>query len=184
MPNPVIRADSLSITAVQPDHIESIRVWRNEQMDVLRQSSPIEYNEQLAYFDSEIWPAMERTHPHQILVSIYQGEERVGYGGLVHIEWSKLQGEISFLLNPVHTNNAARYRLLFSGFLALIRVLAFRDLSLVRLFTETYDIRPLHIEILESAGFTAEKRVKNHVHIHGRAVDSLIHGYIRDAIKT
>ena len=43
-----------STETVQPGHIELIRQWRNEQMDVLRQSIHITKEEQKYYYESKI----------------------------------------------------------------------------------------------------------------------------------
>lgn len=176
MPNAEIVRGSLSISAVQPAHIEAIRQWRNAQMDVLRQAHPISVEDQIAYFDRAIWPDMDSAQPKQILVSLFENSIHIGYGGLVHVSWPDLRGEVSFLLNPDHVSDAANYETCFSGYLDLVKVLAFEELGLRRVFTETYAHRTAHIAILERNGFQLEGRMRGHVRIDGRPVDSLIHG--------
>jgi hypothetical protein len=95
----------MAISAVQPEHIESIRVWRNEQLDVLRQAHPISVDEQTAYFDRVIWHDMDSTTPRQILVAIHLSGEFIGYGGLVHLSWSDQRGEVSFLIRTDQMKN-------------------------------------------------------------------------------
>jgi RimJ/RimL family protein N-acetyltransferase len=176
MPNAEIVHGSFSIMAVQPDHIEPIRQWRNAQMDVLRQSSPITPEAQRSYFDTVIWPDLDSPRPRQLLVSFFRENELVGYGGLVHLSWPDLRGEVSFLLNPVHIEDPATYEALFSGYLDLVKRLAFEELGLKRIFTETYAHRTAHIGILERNGFQLEGRLRGHVRINDRPVDSLLHG--------
>lgn len=166
----------MSLSAVQPEHIESIRVWRNAQMDVLRQSAVITPEAQQTYFETVIWPDYESAQPKQLLVSIFRDHRHIGYGGLVHISWPDLRGEVSFLLNPDLTSDASTYDSIFSGYLELIKILAFNDLGLKRLYTETYAHRTAHIGILERSGFHSEGRLRGHVRIDGLPVDSLIHG--------
>jgi len=48
------------------------------------------------------------------------------------------------------------------------------------LFTETYDIRPRHVAILEMNGFKLEGRLIDHVLIDGKYIDALIHGCVND----
>jgi RimJ/RimL family protein N-acetyltransferase len=175
MPRPRIASGRMSIRAVQPGHVESIRRWRNAQMDVLRQSEAIGEERQRAYYAAHVWPAMAETRPANVLLIYEEDGEPVGYGGLVHIAWEHLRAEISFLLDPALTGDGAAYRRYFSAFLGLIAELGFRDLGLNRLFVETYAMRTAHIAILEEAGFAREGVMREHVMIDGRPCDSLIH---------
>ncbi len=63
--------------------------------------------------------------------------------------------------------------------LALLAEVAFRSLELNRLHTETYDIRPSHISVLEASGFQQEGRMREHVVIAGKPTDALLHGRLR-----
>ena len=176
MKRPVLRAGDLSVRAVQPAEIEAIRHWRNAQIDVLRQADPLSPEQQEAYFASHVWPQYAMPQPGTILLSYLEGDTLIGYGGLVHIAWPHRRAEISFLLDPAHTRNEAAYARYFGAFLALMKRLAFAELGLNRLFTETYATRPHHIAVLESAGFNREGVLRAHVIIDGQAVDSILHG--------
>lgn len=176
MTRPVLRAGDLSVQAVQPAEIEAIRQWRNAQMDVLRQAEPISPEQQEAYFARHIWPHYALPQPDTILLSYREGESLIGYGGLVHIAWVHRRAELSFLLDPALIEDESSYARYFSGFLGLMKQLAFADLGLNRLFTETYATRPHHIAVLESAGFKREGVMRAHVIIGGQPVDSILHG--------
>lgn len=176
MPSSEIRHGSMAISAVQPEHIESIRVWRNEQLDVLRQAHPISVDEQTAYFDRVIWPDMDSTTPRQILVAIHLNGEFIGHGGLVHLSWSDQRGEVSFLIRTDLMKDPATVDRLFSDYLTLIKQFAFRDLGLRRLSTETFAHRTNIIPLLERNGFVREGRVRECVLVNGVPTDSLIHG--------
>lgn len=165
------------VETVQPGDIEAIRQWRNAQLDVLRQPAPITPAEQEAYFAARIWPSLQKARPAEILLSFHEGDRRIGYGGLVHIAWEHARAEISFLLDPGEPSAAYAGR--FTAFLALMKTIAFNDLGLTRLFTETYALRTDHIAVLEAAGFRREGMLRDHVQIGGRAVDSLIHGCLK-----
>jgi len=179
MPNPSIVSGALSIAAVQPEHIERIRQWRNAQMDVLRQMSAISPEQQQAYYAEQVWPAMAAARPRNILLAYRERDRLIGYGGLVHIAWEHLRAEISFLLDADLAGNHDAYPEYFSSFLRLIKILAFRDLHLNRLFTETYAKRSTHIRILETCGFRREGTLREHVRVGRQAVDSIIHGCLR-----
>jgi len=176
MPRPEIALGSLAALAVGPEHIEQIRRWRNAQMSVLRQSKCISRDEQIAYFNSVIWPDKQSDRPSNILLMCLRDGDLIGYGGLVHISWSDLQAEISFLLDPVHRRDAQRYAAAFATWIDLMKSLAFEDLNLRKLTTETFATRTDHLEILDQSGFGRAGVLKGHVVIDGNRVDSILHG--------
>jgi hypothetical protein len=150
--------------------------WRNSQLKVLRQSHPITPDQQACYFQKTILPSYSEVRPKQILFSYLENQKLVGYGGLVHIAWEDRRAEVSFLVDPVRASDIQIYELDFSNYLHMIQEIAFEHLGFNRIFTETYDIRPQHIRILEMCGFELEGRLRAHVWIDGNPVDSLLHG--------
>lgn len=178
MPRAQIRHGRYAIDAVQPEHIEAIRQWRNAQMDVLRQTHPITPEQQVAYFAREIWPDLDRDTPRNVLVSLSEDGVPIGYAGLVHIAWPHKRAEVSFLLNPEPPRSIEDTERLFGITLGMLRELAFRDLGLQRLTTETYDIRDWVLRTLERVGFQREGRLRGHVRIDGRPVDAIVHGLV------
>lgn len=183
MPQPILKLNSLWVEAVQPSHIERIRQWRNAQMDILRQSSLITSEEQKAYFQKHIWPDMISSCPDNILLAYFEDDNLIGYGGLVHIAWEYRKAEISFLLEPGLYKSEDKYARYFSVFLQLMKELAYKDIGLERLFTETYAFRAHHISILEESGFNREGLLKDHVKVNGCFVDSLLHGCSKTTIR-
>lgn len=179
LPAPEYHDGDFSISTVQDTHIEPIRQWRNAQMDVLRQAREISPDGQRDYFDRCIWPTLANPQPANILVTFFERGQPIGYGGLVHIHWEDGRGEVSFLLAPQLASDAEGYDRRFSAFLGLIKQLAFDALGLGRLLTETYAFRDRHIATLEGCGFMREGRMRNHVRINGKAIDSLIHGCLK-----
>lgn len=163
---------------VRVGDIESIRVWRNAQMDVLRQASEITPAAQAEYFERHVWPQMLSATPAQVLVAIESGGRMVGYGGLVHVSWPYRRAELSFLLRPELESDDAALEDHFSRYLRLIRGVAFGSLGLRRLCTETYANRTRHIRMLEAAGFRLEGRLRGHVLVAGAPMDSLMHGLL------
>jgi carbamoyl-phosphate synthase large subunit len=167
-----------SLRAVQPADIEAIRKWRNAQMDVLRQSTVITPEAQEIYFAKYIWPGKSSPQPSEILLAIERHGQLIGYGGLVHISWDYQRAEISFLLEPRLERDPPLVAECFTRFLRLIHTLAFEDLQLRRLTTETYALRKVHIQVLEAAGHRFEGRLKSHVLVGGEPCDALIHGLL------
>ncbi|MEQ9606155.1 MAG: GNAT family N-acetyltransferase [Kiloniellaceae bacterium] len=176
MPRAEIAAGRYAVRAVEPPHIEAIRQWRNAQIDVLRQAQPISPQQQTAYYAREIWPDKAVPEPRNILLLYLEDGRPIGYGGLVHIAWEHRRAEVSFLLDPAVARADAELAALFAQFLALMKTLAFEDLGLARLHTETYALRLVHIATLEACGFRREGCLRGHVWIDGRPVDSLLHG--------
>jgi RimJ/RimL family protein N-acetyltransferase len=166
MPRPVLRRGDYAIEAVQPKHIEAIRVWRNRQIDVLRQKEPISREQQQRYYETEIWPNLDQPRPANILLSYLHGERHVGYGGLVHIAWEDKHAEVSYLLAPDLLEDDV-YRGYHVAFLGLIQELAFDDLGLDYLTVETYPQRTAHMANLEMAGF--------HRQVQAKGTDSVFH---------
>lgn len=172
------RCGPYALVPISPEHIEPIRCWRNAQMAVLRQAEVISPEQQNAYFARNIWPTMQQSQPANVLVGFLHEGALIGYGGLVHIAWEHRRAEISFLLDTSRTNNEVGYARDFTAFLKLIRDVAFDDLKLHRLFTETYSNRINHIRVLEADGFRLEGIMHDHVYINDAYFDSLIHGIV------
>ena len=176
MPRAELREGAFCASAVQPEHIEQIRNWRNAQLNVLRQIDPISEADQVAYFDREIWPNKSKLHPTNILL-IYRCDDTViGYGGLVHICWPVSRAEVSFLTDPESVVNSDSYRQAFETWLTLMKSLAFDNLNLRRLTAETYTTRPQNLQVLDDAGFEREGVHREHVVIDGVKHDSILHG--------
>lgn len=178
MPRPKLQDRELTLRAVQPGDIEAIRRWRNDQMDVLRQSAVITPEAQRRYYAEHIWPSKTSLQPPQILLAIDRHDQLIGYGGLVHIAWAYRRAEISFLMDPKFEQDGPLLTEYFTRFLRLLQTLAFEDLSLQRLTTETYAHRARHIQALEAAGYRLEGRLESHVLVEGRPCDALIHGLL------
>ena len=176
----IYRHGQFSLRSIKDSDIQQIRIWRNLQINVLRQAKLISEPEQIEYFNRFVWPQMQVNYPENILLAFEFNGELVGYGGLVHISWTDLRSEISFLLNPTYTQNDSVYVDYFSGFLGLIKKVAFFELGFNRIFTETFDCRTKHISVLESEGFILEGVMPKHIIVNGEPISSLIHGCIKN----
>lgn len=169
-----------SVTAIRELDIYLIKEWRNAQIAVLRQKRPLTNDRQKAYYNNVVRPSFEMGQPNIILFSYLLGSNCIGYGGLTNIDWNARRAEISFILDTDRIVDTRQYQQDFGAFLSLMKRIAFDELGLNRLFTETYDIRPWHVAVLENNGFEFEGRLKQHVYIEGRLVDSLMHGCLRE----
>ncbi|SFL45444.1 GNAT family N-acetyltransferase [Pelosinus propionicus] len=172
-------SENYTLLPVREQDIMLIKDWRNSQLDVLRQKYILTEEMQRGYFETVVWPSFELEQPQQLLFSFLKQDVCIGYGGIVHISWEDRRGEVSFLLNSERVSASNVYHQDFLSFLNLIKQVAYEGLSFNRLFTETFDIRPFHISILEEAGFLCEGRMKQHVYLNDAFVDSVLHGHIR-----
>jgi RimJ/RimL family protein N-acetyltransferase len=114
--------------------------------------------------------------PSFLLVAVSQRSEFVAYGGLTNTSWVDGRAEVSFLADPSLAHGDEWYRTTFLTFLGWLDDLAFDELGLRRLVTETYVYRAFHISVLEEHGFRREGRLREHVIKQGAPVDSLLHG--------
>jgi RimJ/RimL family protein N-acetyltransferase len=164
--------------------IQEIRIWRNAQIKVLRQTAPLGRDHQERWYRETVEVHHRSSTPGMLLVSMLNADRSlIGYGGLTNIDWFHRRAEISFLVEPNRALNASVYRADFTAFLLFLQRWAFSDLALNRLFTETYDFRLNHIQILEAAGMEVEGRLRQHIvdpNDPERFVDSILHGLTAD----
>ncbi|HEX8507717.1 MAG TPA: GNAT family N-acetyltransferase [Hymenobacter sp.] len=179
LPQAEFRWENYRLVPIRYEDREPIRAWRNAQLQVLRQAEPLSAEQQDAYFQRVVLPLFEQEQPGQLLFSLLHHDELVAYGGLVHISWLDGRAEVSFLADPARAAEPATYRNDFLAHLRLLGQAAFEGLKFNRLFTETYDIRPAHVAILEEAGFQLEGRLRQHVRLAPDTfADSLMHGQL------
>jgi RimJ/RimL family protein N-acetyltransferase len=170
----------LDLKPVKPSEIESIRTWRNAQLEVLRQKRAISKRQQRRYFRNEVFADYSNVYPRQILFSIRESGELIGYAGLVHIDWSNQRAEVSFLLDPRISEGTQRYTGVFKSTLRILKRVAFSDLGLNRIFTETFSGRSSHVDVLVSCGFVEEGRMREHIFHDGTFRDSQIHAILKN----
>ncbi len=153
-----------------------IRQWRNEQIDVLRQTAPLSSEDQDSYYRTVLAPQFQEPEPRQILWALEESGNLIGYGGLVHLVWSDKRGEVSFLAETSRLDEKLATD--WTAYLGLLVPLARDELGLHKLTTETYSSRPHLIPILESQGFVLEGTLRDHHRIDDQYVDSLAHGLL------
>ena len=160
---------------IRTKDVQLIKNWRNNQIDILRQEEPITKKQQTDYYNQVIKKSFNDEKPTLMLFSFILNDLCIGYGGLTKIDWNIKSTELSFLLDTNRILDSKTYENDFSSFLNMIFELTFNELNFTKIFTETYDVRPLHISILENNGFLLEKRIKQHKLINDKIVDVLIH---------
>ena len=150
-----------------------IMKWRNEQIYHLRQNKPLTIEDQNAYFSNYVSTIFHEEFPKNLLFSLLKNNELVGYGGLVHINWLDKNAEISFLMNTELEKDF--FSEIWSNYLILLELIAFKELNLNKIFTYAFDIRPHLYPIFKKSGFVLEARLKNHCFFNNEFKDVVIH---------
>jgi len=150
-----------------------IMKWRNEQIYHLRQNKPLTQADQDKYFDEVVAALFDAEKPEQILFSFLEGEQSIGYGGLVHINWIDWNAELSFIMDTALEEE--RFDEIWSAYLGLIEQAAFEELHLHKVYTYAFDLRPHLYPLLEKKSFFQDARLNEHVMFDGKYVDIIIH---------
>ena len=163
-----------SLVPIRDEDKYDILNWRNEQIDILRQQSPLTKEHQENYFKTTIAQLFEQAQPNQLLWSFLENGKLIGYGGLVHIDWQNKSAEISFLTETSRNNSKEQFISDWTNYLFLIKQLA-KALRFNSIFTYAYDIRPNLYIALENSGFRETKRLKDFIEINNELKDVVIH---------
>ena len=161
-------------SSIQMEDSECIRKWRNEQITALRQNAPLSKTAQEKYFREVVNPQFDQKQPDQILLRFTNENQLIGYGGLVHLNWTDKRAEASFLLETERAKDLELYQSECKIFMNLLMICAFTVLGLNKISTEAYAHREFHINALEQAGFTREGVLREQVKVDGNWVDSII----------
>ena len=164
-----------------------IMQWRNEQIYHLRQNIILTKKDQDKYFNEVVSKQFIDKKPKQILFSFLKGDECIGYGGLVHINWIDMHAEISFLINTELEKTL--FIESWQSFLPMIEEVAFNELNLNKIFTYTYEFRKELFSILTGCNYNHEATLLNHVRFENKFINVEIHSklstnvYLRKAMK-
>lgn len=154
----------------------SIMQWRNQQIYHLRQVRPLTEEDQQKYFDTVVAGLFDEPRPDQLLFSYLENGKCIGYGGLVHINWTDAHAEVSFLMETEREEK--EFSLHWSNFLTMLREPAFAELHLHKLYTYAFDLRPHLYPVLESCGFVREATLREHCCFEGQYKDVVIHALL------
>lgn len=169
-------SSSFAIVPIRYEDRMLIMKWRNEQMYHLRQHKYLNAEQQDKYFNEIVAPLFEDDRPNQLLFSYLKDGECIGYGGLVHINWIDRNAEISFIMNT--ELEKTEFDLHWRTFLNLIEQVAFNELSLHKLNTYAFDLRPHLYTVLENVGYIKEAVLKENCLFQGKFIDVIVHSKI------
>jgi RimJ/RimL family protein N-acetyltransferase len=162
------------LVPIRQEDIENIRLWRNAQMEVLRQKVILTSEAQKHYFQRSVWPTFQQTHPNQILFSFLLDEKCIGYGGLTYLDWENSRAEVSFLVDPIRAQDSHIYPQDFSHFLNLLCQVTFEELHLHRLLSETFAFRHSTLAVFKQHGFKQEGVLREHIYKQEQWYDSIL----------
>jgi len=165
-----------SIIPIRYEDRLDIMKWRNEQVYHLRQNKPLTLEDQDNYFNNVVSKLFEQEQPNQILFSFLENDICIGYGGLVHINWTDKNAEISFVMDTALEAN--RFYEIWKAYLHLLEKVAFKDLNLHKIYTYAFDLRPHLYDVFLSAGFKEEARLKEQCLFEHKFLDVVIHSKI------
>jgi diamine N-acetyltransferase len=101
-------------------------------------------------------------------------DDFVGVCGLTNINWVNRTAEISIYVAKKYQGKG-----IAGDALELLRQKALDEFGLNRLYAEIYAFNTVSIKLFESAGYTLEGRMKQHVWKNGGFHDALIYGLLR-----
>lgn len=168
------RDSDYNISSIRKEDAEPIRLWRNDQLDALRQDKEISEVQQRDYFEEKVVSGFNTSNPEQILFRFCLQNSLIGYGGLVHLNWESKSGEVSFLLETSRKSNISKYCDEFTIFLSLLKFVAFEHLQLHKLTTEAYAHRSYHVQTIEKSGFARVGVLRDQKMVDGNLVDAVI----------
>jgi RimJ/RimL family protein N-acetyltransferase len=151
--------------------------WRNEQIYHLRQKSLLTEGDQDNYFTTVVQPLFEQDSPNQLLFSYLKNGECIGYGGLVHINWMDSNAELSFLISTKLESD--EFELHYSNYLKFINILTRDELSIHKVYSYAFDLRPNLYTLFEKNNYKFEARLSEHILFHGKFIDVVIHSLIK-----
>lgn len=173
----VFTLDNFSLVPIRREDSYAIMNWRNEQLYHLRQDKFLTEEDQDLYFKDVVGSLYLQDKPDQVLFSMLENNSCIGYGGLVHINWTNRNAEISFIMAT--ELETLRFRELWTVAVSLLEQVAFDELNLHKIFTYAFDIRPNLYPILLDSGMLEEARLREHAWIDKKFYDVVIHSKIR-----
>ena len=172
----IFKIGNYSLVPIRFEDRYDIMKWRNEQLYHLRQNHPLTKEDQDNYFEEVVGKIFDQSNPHQILFSYLEGNNCIGYGGLVHINWIDKNAEISFIMRTDLEEDSFEYT--WKTYLTLIEMVAFKDMGFHKIYTFAFDLRPHLYPVLEASGFYEDARLKEHCYFNERYLDVVINSKI------
>ena len=134
-----------------------IMKWRNEQMGPCGRANLSPKKTSLNTSKKPSGHSFPRKNLIKFSSDSHLKDKLIGYGGLVHLNWEDVRGEVSFLLESERAKDPNLYLRECKLFMNLLMKCAFLTLNLNKISTEAYSHREFHVRALESSGFTRRR---------------------------
>ena len=175
--NQIHSHEEFSIVPIRYEDRLIIMQWRNEQVYHLRQSKILKEEDQNNYFSNVVAKLYSQKRPDQILFSFLKDDRCIGYGGLVHINWTDKNAEISFIMKTSHEKES--FFNYWSVYLKMIEKVGFDELDLNKLYVYAFDLRPHLYKMLIENNYFLDARLKQHCLFEDKFIDVVIHSKIK-----
>lgn len=164
----ILQSKNCYLTKLMQEDLPFLKKWRNEQMEILRQTR------ELTDEDQKNWYAKLQEDDSQVVFAILNNSDKlIGYCALMYIDQINKRGEIAFVLETGIDTDL--YHKIFEEALGMLKDYGFEKLELHKIYTETYAFRHRHIKTLEKFGLTRTGILKDHIVEKGEFVDSILH---------
>nr|AOE06351.1 N-Acetylneuraminate cytidylyltransferase [uncultured bacterium]CCF99489.1 GNAT family acetyltransferase [uncultured Flavobacteriia bacterium] len=168
--------DEFQLVPIRYKDRYKIMKWRNDQIYHLRQKDILTKSKQDLYFGNVVSKQFDLQKPDQLLFSFLKKDICLGYGGLVHLNWTERNAEVSFVMDT--NQEALNFVHLWNIFLTLLKQVVFKYLSFHKIYTYAYDLRPKLYDALSQSGFKFEGRLEDHCLVDSKFHDVLYHSCI------
>jgi RimJ/RimL family protein N-acetyltransferase len=172
----VQKSGNYTITPLRYEDRLNIMKWRNEQIYHLRQNQPLTEIDQNNYFKEVVKAEFSQKRPNNILFSFLENDVCIGYGGLVHINWTDKNAEISFIMKT--ELEEIRFFDLWLSYLGMIEQVAFQELKLHKIFIYAFDLRPHLYDVADEYGYFRDATLKEHCVFNNKYIDVVIYSKI------
>ena len=172
----VFEIDEFQLVPIRYMDRYKIMKWRNDQIYHLRQKDILTKSKQDLYFGNVVSKQFDLEKPDQLLFSFLKEDICIGYGGLVHLNWTERNAEVSFVMDT--NQEALNFVYLWNIFLTLLKQVVFKYLSFHKIYTYAYDLRPRLYDALSQSGFKFEGRLEDHCLVDSKFHDVLCHSCI------
>jgi hypothetical protein len=146
------KIENYSLDKINKNDWQPIRLWRNAQLNILRQNEPISPKEQELYWEKQTLSTISESRT--FCFSYKEKDRCIGYGGLVHIDQEKKSAEVSTLLDPIFSEPSLHFIKTTAIFIELTKQLALA-IGIKHLRAEIFDHRIEIIRLFYDIGFKA-----------------------------
>lgn len=174
----VFASGEYKIIPIRHEDRFDIMTWRNDQIYHLRQTEQLTKEKQDKYFAETISALFCQEVPNQLLFSFLKNDQCIGYGGLVHINWTDKNAEVSFIM-ATHLEELS-FATNWANFLDCIEQVAFNELNFHKIFIYAFNLRPHLYEVLEMNDYFLDARLKEHCLFEGNYKDVMIYSKLEN----